>query len=178
MQSPQAFLKLITRLVSAFPPQTSAEPEEILRRYLEATEDCPFGDVETAVDEFIRGVVPGQNTNFAPTPPSLAARARMHTEQRNRAYNFARSAQKQIEERVKDEEFQSSKDPESMKRVAELAKLQAMKLVPDRKEDPEYRKFMKEQTAKNDALFADNFVEQENGVKVSKYLLSILNKDA
>lgn len=176
MQNPQGFLKLINRLLTSFPPQNNAEPDDVLRRYMEATEDCVFGDLEQAVEEFIRGVVPGHGTQFVPTPPSLAARSRTITDKRLSAENFQRAAKLQIEARVQDEIVNQEKSEDARKRIAELAKATAMRLVPEKKDDLEYLAAMKAQVAKNDALFADEFVEQEDGHKVSKYLLSILQR--
>lgn len=72
----------ITRLLSAFPPTGSTDPDETLRRYFEAIDEFTLWDIETAVDWYIKGKVPGFDGRFAPTPPMLAGQARRARDER------------------------------------------------------------------------------------------------
>lgn len=84
MQTPQKQSKELARLFSAFPPLSNPDPDETLRRYFEAIEDFPAGDLETAVTLYITGKVPGFDGRFAPTPPMLATGCRIAAEMRQR----------------------------------------------------------------------------------------------
>lgn len=83
MQAPQAKLKAIQKLLSAFPAQ-AGDGAELLRRYLEVAEDYHADDVETSVTLYLKGAVPGFDGRFAPTPPMLANGCRQAAEMRQR----------------------------------------------------------------------------------------------
>jgi hypothetical protein len=127
MQDPQKITAQIKRLVSAFPPSSTAAPDEVLRRYFEAIEGVSADDLEAAVTLFVQGRVPGQNLSFAPTPPELASAVRRAGDQRATASLRITSAVQQIEARDRDEEIQAAKTDESRERV----KAMAAKLIAD-----------------------------------------------
>lgn len=76
MQSPQAKLKDIQRLLGVYPPVNTDDPEQVVRNYLFAVDDYAAQDVTTAVDAFLKGSVPGTNAAFLPNAPVLAAECR------------------------------------------------------------------------------------------------------
>lgn len=156
-------------------PSANADPEAALRVFFEVLDGHATDAIVDASRAFMAGSVPGYNPAFAPTAPQFVTQVRKIEEDRAKISGLRRKAIEQLTEREKDEQFKDSKSGESRKRVADLAKLTAMGLVPEKKDDPEYRKRVKEQVAKEDALFSDNFVEQPGGIKVSKYLLKTLN---
>lgn len=79
---PTKTIAQISRLLSAFPPTGNPEPEETLRRYFEVLDEFSLWDIETAVDRYLRGKVPGFEGRFAPTPPMLAGQCRKALEER------------------------------------------------------------------------------------------------
>lgn len=92
MQSPQAKLKEITRLLGSWPSAAApADGDEQLRSYLLAVEDYPAPDVEAAVTALIKGIAPGFNPGFLPPPAVVGAEChrqnhvRCTTEARNKA---------------------------------------------------------------------------------------------
>jgi hypothetical protein len=76
MQSPQAKLKDIKRLLGVYPPLNTADAEQAVRNYLLAVDDYTAADVEAAVDTFIKGSAPGVNPSFLPPPPAVGAECR------------------------------------------------------------------------------------------------------
>ena len=72
MQSPQAKLKDISRLLASW-PSAAGEGDEQLRSYLLAVDDYPADDVTAAVDALIKGIAPGVNPSFLP-PPAVVGR--------------------------------------------------------------------------------------------------------
>ncbi len=156
-------------------PSANADPEAALRVFFENLDGHGTEAIVAAANKFMQGDVAGYNPAFAPTVPQFMTQVRLIEERSQIGRNLRNQAIKQLEARKQDEDFEAAKSAESRKRVADLAKLTAMGLVPDKKEDPEYRKRVKEQVAKEDELFADQFEVMPNGIKVSKYLLKTLN---
>lgn len=76
MQSPQAKLKDIKRLLGVYPPLNTADAEQTVRNYLLAVDDYTAADVEAAVNTFIKGSAPGVNPSFLPPPPAVGAECR------------------------------------------------------------------------------------------------------
>lgn len=79
---PTKTIAQINRLLSAFPATGSANPDDQLRAYFEATDEYILWDLETAVGRYLRGKVPGFDGRFAPTPPMLAGQCRRAMEER------------------------------------------------------------------------------------------------
>lgn len=108
-------------MVSAFPPSSTAAPDEVLRRYFEAIEGCYADDLEAAVTQFVQGRVPGQNLSFAPTPPEVASAVRRIADVRVTGQDRHNRAIAQLTHRDQHEDFQASKTPESRARVKAMA---------------------------------------------------------
>lgn len=76
MQSPQAKLKDIQRILALWPSQAADDGEELLRAYLLAVEDYHADDVTRAVDTMVKGTAPGINPGFRPKPSEVGAECR------------------------------------------------------------------------------------------------------
>jgi hypothetical protein len=76
MQSPQAKLTQVRRILALWPPQATDDGAELLRGYLLAVEDYHAFDVERAVDTLIKGTAPGVNPSFRPKPSEVGAECR------------------------------------------------------------------------------------------------------
>src|SRR5688572_3054276 len=75
MQSPQAKLKDITRLLASW-PSANGQGEEQLRSYLLAVDDYTAGDVALGINALIKGIAPGVNPNFLPPPAIVGVECR------------------------------------------------------------------------------------------------------
>lgn len=124
MADPIKTAELLRKLFSAFPVTNNADPEENLRRYFEAVEEYAFWDLETAVDRFIKGKVPGFEGRFAPTPPMLAAQCRRALEER-----LASEARKRP--RLAAPEPEEVKDPKIAAGLRKLAEDLGRKMLTD-----------------------------------------------
>ncbi len=96
MQSPQAKLKQVRRILALWPSQAADEGEELLRGYLLAVEDYPAQDVERAVDQLIKGTAPGVNPSFRPKPSETGAECRRQMDLRLRAEDLERRYRPQL----------------------------------------------------------------------------------
>lgn len=76
MQSPQAKLTQVRRILALWPPQAGDDGADLLRGYMLAVEDYEPRDVEKAVDTLIKGTAPGINPSFRPKPPETGAECR------------------------------------------------------------------------------------------------------
>jgi hypothetical protein len=76
MQSTQAKLTQVRRILALWPPQATDDAEELLRGYLLAVEDYHADDVWRAVDTLIKGTAPGVNPSFRPKPSEVGAECR------------------------------------------------------------------------------------------------------
>jgi hypothetical protein len=76
MQSPQAKLKQIRRILALWPSQAGDDGEDLLRGYLLAVDDYPADDVERGVDQLVKGTAPGINPSFRPKPSEVGAECR------------------------------------------------------------------------------------------------------
>lgn len=89
MQSPQAKLKEISRILALWPSQAADDGDELLRAYLLAADDYPTDDVTAAVDTLVKGIAPGVNPSFRPKPSEFGAECRrqlnLRLDQENRA---------------------------------------------------------------------------------------------
>jgi hypothetical protein len=175
--NPMPVASILRKLFITCPlPSANADPEAALRVFFEHLDGHYTEAIVAAANKFMIGDVVGYNPAFAPTVPQFLTVVRRIEDEQARLQSLHTQAVRQLEDRRADEAFQASKDPESMKRVAELAKLQAMNLSPESKPPtPEELAKRKEAMEKHDQFFADDFVEQPNGIKVSKYLLKTLN---
>lgn len=75
--------------MSAFPPTSGVDPAQALHNYLMVAEDYDADLVEEAVTLYVKGLMPGFDGRFAPTPPMLATGCRKAAENRQRAAYFA-----------------------------------------------------------------------------------------
>ena len=76
MQSPQAKLKDIRRILTLWPSQAADEGDDLVRAYLLAVEDYAADDVTRAVDTMVKGTAPGLNPGFRPKPSEVGAECR------------------------------------------------------------------------------------------------------
>lgn len=83
-------MKDIQRLLAAFPATSQADPALVLHNYLMSVEDWPADIVTDAVDQFMKGNVPGWDGRFAPTPPMLGSACRRAQEAVSRANYLTR----------------------------------------------------------------------------------------
>lgn len=67
---------LIAPLAFSFSWQQTDVPEARAMAYRVALDEFPRWAIEKAVEDFLRGLVPGQSTKFAPTPAEMATRCR------------------------------------------------------------------------------------------------------
>ena len=113
MQSPQAKLKDITRLLASWPSATG-EGEEQLRSYLLAVDDYTAGDVTAAVDALIKGIAPGVNQSFLPPPAVVGGECRRQMGLRHRSEDL----EKRYRPALPSPDIERT--PESQSRVREL----------------------------------------------------------
>ena len=114
MQSPQAKLKQVRRILALWPSQVADEGEELLRAYLLAVEDYPVEDVERGVDQLVKGTAPGVSPSFRPKPPETGAECR-------------RQMNLRLDRENREKKLRPALPPPSVKRTPEdRAKVKAM----------------------------------------------------
>jgi hypothetical protein len=117
MQSPQAKLKDITRLLASW-PSAAGEGEEQLRGYLLAVDDYAAGDVRAAVDALIKGEAPGVNPNFLPPAAVVGGECRRQMNLRLRREELAQRPRLSLPKPLAPPDTPPT--PESEARVREL----------------------------------------------------------
>lgn len=133
MQSPQAKLKQIQRILALWPSQAADDGDELLRAYLFVVDDYPADDVEAAVDLMVKGLAPGLNPGFRPKPPEVGAECR-----RQMNLRCEREARlKALRPRLPPPDVVRS--PESQARVKELVAGVVKKLAAEPDDDPAER---------------------------------------
>lgn len=95
MQSPQAKLKDITRLLASW-PSANGEGEEQLRSYLLAVDDYTAEDVRLGIDALIKGIAPGVNPSFLPPPAVVGGECRRQMGLRHRAEDLERRSRPKL----------------------------------------------------------------------------------
>lgn len=153
MQSPQAKLKQIRRILALWPSQAGDDGEDLLRGYLLAIEDYPADDVERGVDQLVKGTAPGINPSFRPKPSEVGAECRR--QMNLRLDSEAREAARRPKLPPPDVE----RTPESQARVKELVERTVRGLRTPDSDDPVARH--RRQLAKANACF-----DQERGYSV------------
>lgn len=165
MQSPQAHLIQIRRILALWPPQAGDSGEELLRSYVLAIEDYPAGDVEAAVDNLIKGVAPGVSPSFRPKPPEVGAECR-------RVMNLRLdSEQRRFAPRGSLPAPTIERTPESQARVAEMmhkavAGLASELRTPDAEETRRKRSFQSRVFDRFDPPQTDEEMRQRLGFTV------------
>lgn len=96
MQSPQAKVKQISRILALWPSQAADDGEELLRAYLFVVDDYPADDVERAVDLMVKGIAPGINPGFRPKPSEVGAECRRQMNLRVDHENRLRAARPKL----------------------------------------------------------------------------------
>ena len=133
MQSPQAKLKDIQRILALWPSQAADDGEELLRAYLLAVEDYHADDVTRAVDTMVKGTAPGINPGFRPKPSEVGAECRRQLNLRVDRENL----DKRLHPALPPPDIERS--PESRARVAAMVKQVAANLAAPPEEDPKER---------------------------------------
>lgn len=152
MQSPQAKLKDITRLLASW-PSANGEGEEQLRSYLLAVDDYTADDVRLGVDALIKGIAPGVNPNFLPPPAVVGGECRRQMGLRHRAEDL------EARYRPKLPPPDVERSPEARARMQ--AKVDAFLAdVAVKTEDPEAVKRRNEQWSKINARFMPDMSDE------------------
>lgn len=140
--------------------------------FFEVCQPFETEDIELAVSQFISGTAENYNPSFAPTAPQFATQVRKIRDYDLYRTSMANQGRAQIAQRDKP---QVEKSLESMARVKSMAK--ELDLSTDKPNDPAERHKALEELHRQDTMFAADYVENGDGLKVSKRLLGLLNID-
>ena len=171
---PRKVASALNRLFSTCPlPAANATPEEAVRVFFEVCQPFTTGQILDAVDDFINGRVPGINSAFAPTAPQFATHMRLVEKRQYDLNAGSRLAQKQIEEQSIDEAWAELRTPEAKAKVQSLLEAIKDQNKPDRRTPEEIQK-AKDDLARQDQFFAEQFIESPSGIPVSKSLAALM----
>lgn len=167
MENPDRVLAAIDKMLSAFPPlNVPGTADEVLRRYVEAVEDRFDIDIEGGVDLIVKGKVPGYSGAFAPTPPQFATAVRIAQDQR---------VSREMDRRPRLPPPDVVRTAESMARVRSMTEEIGEKLVPSAPVDKAgFPPRDLEREVARDRLFADEFITDRSGRKISRSLAKLI----
>lgn len=154
-------------------PTANADPNEALRQYIEACQGYSNADIDLAVKQFLSGSVKGQNPDFAPTPARFVTQLRANLDYRASSIQSQNKLLEQFKDQELDEEWASKRTPEAKAKVQSMLEAIRDQNKPDKRTPEEIQK-AKDDLAKQDQFFADQFIESPSGVPVSKSLAKLL----
>lgn len=166
---PEAKEALILRLFRAYPGGENKVSRETVNIYLKAVEFFAVPLVAEAVERFATGQVERKSRSFVPSADELATEIRNVRYAQGTSQRLISQGRKQIEARDRDAEIEAARTPESMARVKSMAEAFVKSVSPDTRTPEEVTK-MRETLRRSDDYFAGDFVETENGMRVSQGL--------
>lgn len=170
---PEAKESLILRLFRAYPGGENKVNARVVSEYLKAVEWFSVPLVSEAVERFITGQVDRKSRSFVPSADELATEIRTVRYAQGIGQRLISQGRKQIEARDRDAEIEAARTPESMARVKSMAEAFVKSVSPDTRTPEEVAK-MREALRRADGYFAGDFVEMENGMRVSQGLAAKL----
>lgn len=163
------------RLFRAYPGGANSVSRETVNIYLRAVEFFAVELIAEAVDRFAMGMVDRKGRSFVPSADELATEIRNVRHQQGATSRLISSGLKQIEAREKEEaEIEQARTPEAMQRVRELMEGFKQLVNPDTRTAEEVAE-MKEALRKTDQHFANDYIETESGIPVSRSLLQSIS---